>query len=58
MIQEKEILDDIQKIREKTYLLSNPLYNDAGGSTFWNSIDKLLEKIEYTLKDEIYRYTK
>lgn len=53
MISENEILKEIQQIRLKTEILANPLYNDAGGSTFWTDIDNKLKNIEYTIKDEI-----
>ena len=58
MIQEQEILNEIQTIRKKTELLANPLYNDAGGSTFWNDIDRQLQDIEHKLlKDkETYKW--
>ena len=58
MIREQEILDEIQALRMKTELLANPLYNDAGGSTFWNDIDRQLQDIENKLlKDkEIYKW--
>lgn len=50
MISECEILKEIQNLRLKTELLANPLYNDAGGSTFWSEIDNKLKEIECTLK--------
>ena len=58
MIQEQEILNEIQSIRKKTELLANPLYNDAGGSTFWTDIDRQLQDIEHKLlKDkETYKW--
>ena len=45
MIRDIEILNEIITIRKKTELLANPLYNDAGGSTVWNAIDKRLKSI-------------
>lgn len=58
MIQEQEILDELQKIRLKTELLANPLYNDFTGSHFWGDIDKQLKDvIDKLLKDkEIYKW--
>lgn len=58
MIQEQEILNEIKAIRKKTELLANPLYNDAGGSSFWSDIDKKLKDIIDLLnKDkEIYKW--
>ena len=58
MISEQEILQEIKNIRKKTLLLANPLYNDAGGSTFWADIDRQLQDIEYKLlKDkQIYKW--
>lgn len=55
MINEREILDEIQQIMKKTELLANPLYNDAGGSTFWSDIHNSLRKIEIKLKEEFYK---
>ena len=58
MIKEQEILDELTKIRLKTELLANPLYSDAGGSSFWSNIDKKLKDIIDLLnKDkEIYKW--
>lgn len=56
MIQEREILEEIQKLRKKTELLANPLYNDAGGSTFWKDIDDKLEYIQFTLEEDKRHY--
>lgn len=50
MISEQEILQEIKDIRKKTSLLANPLFNDSGGSSLWNDIDKKLENIENKLK--------
>jgi len=49
MIYESEILEEIQKLRKKTELLANPLYNDFVGSHFWGDIDKQLQDIESKL---------
>lgn len=49
MIQEREILEEIQKLRLKTELLANPLYNDFVGSHLWGDIDKQLQDIESKL---------
>ena len=58
MIQEQEILDDIQVLKNKTELLSNPLYNDFVGSHFWKDIDNQLKDIIDKLKKdkEIYKW--
>lgn len=45
MIKEQEILDELNKIRLKTELLANPLYSDAGSSSFWSDIDKKLKDV-------------
>ena len=56
MIKEQEILDDIIKIRKKTELLSNPLYNDFVGSHFWKEIDEQLEHIQNMLEKDKETY--
>jgi hypothetical protein len=53
MIKDIEVLNEIKGIRKKTELLANPLYNDAGGSTFWNDIDKRLEQIEKDIENDL-----
>lgn len=52
---EKEALKDIQKIMRSIELYKNPLWNDAGGSTFFSGIYDDLEKIEMKLKKEVKR---
>ena len=53
MIKDIEILNEIKEIRDKTELLSNPLYNDAGGSVFWSDIDNKLKKIEEDIEKNL-----
>ena len=53
MIQEREILEEIQKLRLKTELLANPLYNDFVGSHLWGDIDKRLEQIEKDIETNL-----
>lgn len=50
---DKEILDEIKKLREKTGLLANPCYNDGAGSDFWSGVDKQLEKIEKDIEENL-----
>lgn len=52
---EKEVLEDVQKIMRSIELYKNPLWNDAGGSTFFGDIYNDLEKIETKLKKEVER---
>ena len=52
---EKETLEDVQKIMRSIELYTNPLWNDAGGSTFFKDIYDDLEKIETKLKKEVER---
>ena len=52
---EKETLEDVQKIMRSIELYKNPLWNDAGGSTFFSDIYNDLEKIEAKLKEEVER---
>ena len=52
---EKETLDDVRKIMKSIELYKNPLWNDAGGSTFFGDIYDDLEKIEVKLKKEVER---
>ena len=52
---EKETLDDVRKIMKSIELYKNPLWNDAGGSTFFKDIYDDLEKIETKLKKEVER---
>jgi hypothetical protein len=52
---EKETLEDVQKIMRSIELYKNPLWNDAGGSTFFGDIYDDLEKIETKLKKEVER---
>lgn len=56
MSKERQVLEEILNIRNNIELLKNPLYNDAGGSTFWKNIDMKLEEVEIDLKNEIKRY--
>lgn len=58
MISEQEVLNEIKAIRQKTELLANPLFSDAGGSRFWSCIDNKLENIEHTLEKEIEHLSK
>lgn len=46
MIGDIEVLNEIKRIRKKTELLANPLYNDFCGSHFWVDIDERLKQIE------------
>ena len=52
---EKETLEDVQKIMRSIELYKNPLWNDAGGSTFFSDIYNDLMKIEAKLKEEVER---
>jgi hypothetical protein len=52
---EKETLEDVQNIMRRIELYKNPLWNDAGGSTFFSDIYNDLEKIEAKLKKEVER---
>ena len=52
---EKETLEDVQNIMRSIELYRNPLWNDAGGSTFFGDIYDDLEKIEAKLKKEVER---
>ena len=53
MIRDIEILKDIKKIRKKTELLANPLYNDFCGSHFWIDIDDKLAQIENDIETNL-----
>lgn len=53
MITEKEILEDIQNIRKKTEIISNPLYTDFCGSFIWSDINEKLKEIEIKLRNLI-----
>lgn len=50
MIKDIEILNEIKKIRKKTELLANPLYNDFSNSHFWSDIDERLKQIEVDIE--------
>ena len=53
MIRDIEILNEINEIRKKTEILSNPLYNDSGGSHLWRDIDKRLEQIKKDIETNL-----
>lgn len=55
ILKEVEVLEDIQKIMRSIELYKNPLWNDAGGSTFFGDIYNDLEKIETKLKKGVER---
>ena len=53
MIKDLEVLNELKKLRKKTELLANPLYNDFCGSHFWGDIDKRLEQIEKDIENDL-----
>ena len=50
---EKEVLRNIKRIMKSIDLHRNPLWNDAGGSTFFNDIYNDLECIKAKVEKEI-----
>ena len=50
---EKEVLRNIKRIMKSIDLHRNPLWNDAGGSTFFNDIYNDLECIKVKVEKEI-----
>jgi len=53
MIGDIEVLNEIKRIRKKTELLANPLYNDFCGSHFWVDIDERLKQIEKDIEKNL-----
>ena len=53
MIGDIEVLNEIKRIRKKTELLANPLYNDFCGSHFWGDIDERLKQIEKDIEKNL-----
>ena len=53
MIKDIEVLNEIKRIRKKTELLANPLYNDFCGSHFWEDIDERLKQIEEDIEKDL-----
>lgn len=53
MIKDIEVLNEIKRIRKKTELLANPLYNDFCGSHFWGDIDERLKQIEEDIEKDL-----
>lgn len=53
MSKENIIFEEIVNLKKKMELLANPLYNDAGGSTFWREVyDKIDEAHKLLIKDK------
>ena len=53
MIKDIEVLNELKKLRKKTELLANPLYNDFCGSHFWGDIDERLKQIEKDIENDL-----